>query len=150
MKNRLYQNEEEYTKFFNFIRGFDSSTDFQLVEFFEWCFMNGFFLNVPDEDIQYCYDENVLCLPLLKNNGITIGMNIYSDSSVYVGIDPSRCFDKTSMCSILAKFPFSSKREKDRFYKLISSLLDKNSPLTKDWVKCAPTSWCGSFASFNV
>lgn len=118
----------------------------QLAEFFKWCIEYNMMANITNEDLEDYYEYQ--CLPLLTNNGITIGIDIWENGTIQIGIDPTFCFDKTSKCSIIAMLPLS-KRETNRFYKLLGQVIDKKSNISKKWFKEAPACWFGSFASFS-
>lgn len=150
MKNRLLSDELECNKFFTYISDeFDTTKDKQLAQFLQWCLNNGFFENITDDDIDFFYEYG--SLPLLKNHHITIGIEYWKGYGDYalVGIDPSKCFNKTKQCSIVAKLPLTSKREEKQFYKLLDIILDYKNPFTKEWFKSASSSWFGEYRNFN-
>lgn len=151
MKNRLFLEETEYNKFFDFVENvIDGTNNKQLTRFLKWCFNKGFFDNITDEDLNFCYEANELSLPLLKNHHITIGIEVFKGFEyALIGIDPSYCFNKTKQCSIVAKLPLTSKRDEKAFYKLLDSLLDNKNQQTKKWKNYAGSSWYGVYASFN-
>ena len=124
----------------------DSISNKQLADFFKWCINNDMMANITSEDLEDYYEYQ--CLPLLTNNGITIGVDICTDGTIQIGIDPTACFDKTSKSSIIAILPLS-KRETNRFYKLLEQIMNKKSNISKKWFKEAPTCWFGSFALFR-
>ena len=139
MKNRLMKNneinEEEYNRFFKFVDNLDNIKDKQLTKFLKWCFDNGFFENISDDD--------------LKNNGITIGIDFYGKSeTALIGIDPSKCFNKIKTSSILINLPLS-KREEKQMYKYLDKLLDKKNELSIDWRRYAKEYWYGEYRNFN-
>ncbi len=151
MKNRLIKNneinEEEYIRFFKFINNLDNIKDKQLTKFLKWCFDNGFFENISDDDIDDFYEYEYM--RLLKNNGITIGIDFYGKSeTALIGIDPSNCFDKIRTSSILINLPLS-KREEKQMYKYLDKLLDKKSDLSIDWRRYAKEYWYGKYRNFN-
>lgn len=151
MRNKLFLSKEEYTKFFNFVENtVDNTKDKQLTKFLRWCFNKGFFDNITNEDIDDCYEYGELSLPLLKNHHITIGVECWKGYDfALIGLDPSDCFNKTKHCSIVAKLPILSKREETRFYKVLETVLDKKSPLAKEWRRGASTCWNGEYGRFN-
>ncbi len=155
MKNRLFLNETEYNRFFKTVEMMDKkyiqqkNGELQLVKFFKWCFDNGFLDNLTDENIDQFYIYK--SLPLLKNNGICVGMDMgewLKYGGIKIGIDPTNCFDKTRTCSIIANLPMS-KREEDRFYRLLNRLTDKKDKQSIEWRREASADWYGSYASFN-
>lgn len=141
MKNRLFLDKTEYTRFFNTIILRDNTRNKQYTKLIKWCFDNGFFHNLTDEDIDNYYIWD--CLPVLKNNGMCIGSYELKDG-ILVGIDPSKCFDKTSRSSILVKLPLT-KRDETRFYNLLNTLLDSKQKQTKAWKREAPALWYGEY-----
>lgn len=148
MKNRLFLDENEYNKFFTFVEKNDNTNNKQLTSFLKWCFDNGFFLNITDEDIDFCYEYDELYLPLLKHNHITIGIDTYYNYA-RIGIDPSKCFNKTSQCSIIAQLPLC-KRDNNHFYKILNTIMDKKNPQSREWFKNANTYWYGDYIKFNM
>lgn len=146
MRNKLFSEDKtEYKRFFNTVEKHDNTPRKQYTKFLKWCFDNGFFNNISDENIDnyYIYEY----LPLLKNNGIYIGTYILKDKAT-VGIDPSKCFNKISQCSIIINFPVS-KREEQRIYKLLEILINDKNKQTKAWKKEAKEYWYGSYATFE-
>ena len=141
----------EYDKFFNHVDALDFTEKKQIVTFLKWCFKNRFFDNISDEDFEYFYeDTECLRLPLLRTKDITIGVDYWTsldkrDNYCRVGIDPTRCFNKISQCSIVMHFPITSKREEKRFYDLLNTLLDKKSTISKEWFQCASSEWYGAY-----
>lgn len=153
MRNRILADEAEKNRFFKFTERIDkklpgTGNSLQVTTFLRWCCSNGFFNNLSDTDIDDCYAYEIL--PLMKNNGICIGVSLafISSGEVLVGIDPRECFEKTDACSVIAKFPMS-RREETRFYKFIERLIDGNNEQARKWKHEAGTSWFGSYASFN-
>ena len=70
MKNRLMKNneinEEEYNRFFKFVDNLDNIKDKQLTKFLKWCFDNGFFENISDDDIDDFYEyESIRLLKIM-------------------------------------------------------------------------------------
>ena len=140
--------EKHHDKIFGFVHDHDR-TGGQLANFLEWCYDNGFFNNLTQEDIDdICTEENGIWLPMLKNNGIGIGGYEYVGRFL-IGIDPIDCYDKPNQCSVIAVFPIKSKRELNRFYKFMENILDNQSPQYKDWIRNASTSWYGSYKRFE-
>lgn len=149
MRNKLYD-EIENKRFFDFVSKKDKTPKKEITKFLKWCFDNNMMEYISDSDIDFCYQNDCISLPLLKRNHICIGMNIpYVGNSAIIGIDPSKCFDKVSKCSIIAKFPITSKREEEHFYKLLASLFDKTSKSTRTWFKAASICFCGNYALFE-
>ena len=121
----------------------------QLNNFFIWLYENNFLKNLEEKDFKYIIENNDLCLPLLKQNKITIGMNIIENTNfVRIGIDPSDCFNKISSCSIIVKLPLS-KRDEKQFYTILEKLIENKSKYSKDWRKIASESWCGEFLTMG-
>ena len=151
MKCKIFTDETENKRFFTFVHRLDKTPNKQIEEFLRWCYEHGFMDYLSDADIDFCYEHDCIALPLFKKNHICIGMNISDDgTSAKVGIDPTRCFDKTSKCSIIAALPINSKRENKQFYKALDNLLDSNNYFTKEWFRNASTCWCGDYASFGI
>ena len=145
----LLKDIEKVEKFLDFINNETINTNKQFADFLHWCINHEMFANITDDDLDWCYEEKDIDLPLLKNHGITIGANILNDGTVVIGIDPSSCFNKTSSSSIVTVLPLNSKRELSRFYSLLGQLFDKKTAVSKKWFKEASTSWYGEFASFG-
>lgn len=125
--------------------------DKQYADFVVLLYDNGFFHNISNSDIEWNtgtdHENHEFLLGTLKNNGISIG-TYFNDDSVLFGLDSSSCFNKTSTCSILVRFPMS-KREYKLFLMVFTKLLDTKSTFRRDWEKVASSSWCGSYASFG-
>lgn len=145
----LARDIEKVEKFLNFVNKNTINSNKQFTDFFRWCIDHDMFANISDEDLEWCYENETLDLPLLKNHGITIGANIWDEGIVKIGIDPSSCFNKVSDSSIVAVLPLNSKRELVRFYNLLEQIFDTKSDISKKWFKEASTSWCGEFALFE-
>lgn len=125
--------------------------DKQYVDFVHLLYDNGFFHNISDSDIEWNTstdsENHEFSLGTLKNNGISIG-TYFNDDSVLFGLDPSSCFNKTSTCSFLVRFPMS-KREYKLFLMVFTKLLDTKSTFRRDWEKVAAKSWCGAYVKFG-
>lgn len=125
--------------------------DKQYADFVVLLYDNSFFHNISNSDIEWNtgtdHENHEFLLGTLKNNGISIG-TYFNDDSVLFGLDPSSCFNKTSTCSILVRFPMS-KREYKLFLMVFTKLLDTKSTFRRDWEKVASSNWCGSYASFG-
>lgn len=148
--NTIYNNEILYSHFMILAEKDDikSKSNGQLLNFYNWLYENDFLRNLTQFDYDFwLIDYDGLCLPLLKNHKITIGIDVWEDYC-RIGIDPSDCFNKISQCSILVRFPLSKKEEK-RFYNTLEKLLDKKSSYSKDWFNQASTSWHGSYLTFG-
>lgn len=145
MKNRLYFDTEEYNRFFNTVGLRDNTPDKQLVRFYKWCYDNEFFENITDDDISDYYIYN--CLPCLKNNGICIGGYPWVDGFL-IGIDPSKCYEKPNRSSIIIEFPITSKREENKLYRLLDTIVDDKQRQARDWKKAAKELWNGDYAKF--
>ena len=145
----LARNIEKAEKFLDFVSKDTINNNQQFTDFLKWCIEHDMMANVTDEDLNYCYENDSLDLPLFTNHGITISADVRVNGDVQIGIDPSSCFNKNSSSSIIALLPLKSKREITRFYKLLDKVFDKKSSVSKDWFKEAPTCWYGSFASFS-
>lgn len=146
----LARDVEKTVKFLDFVsKDTTINNNQQFIDFLKWCIDHDMMANVTDEDLNYCYENDSLTLPLFTNHGITISANVEVNGDVQIGIDPSSCFNKNSSSSIIALLPLKSKREITRFYKLLDKVFDKKSSVSKDWFKEAPTCWYGSFASFG-
>ena len=136
--------DEQYSALVKHVERYDF-TGGQIVTFFKWCFENGFMDNLTMGDlIDFYSSTDRLCLPILRKNGITIGIDSY-DEHFRFGIDPTKCFDKVSKASVIINFPITSKREERLIYKTLDTLLDKKSKRSRDWFRCAPHSWCGEY-----
>lgn len=146
MKNKMYYDENEYKRFFNTVYLRDKTEDKQFTKFLKWCFDNDFFRNISDNDISDYYIYN--SFPLLKNNGVCIGGYPLSYGFL-VGVDPSKCFDKTDRCSVIIQFPITSKREEEKVYKLLDTLTDNKKTQTKEWKRNAPEMMYGDYAKFG-
>lgn len=145
----MRQIERRYDEFFATAEEKDFTKDKQLTALMKWCFDNGFLDNLTEDEINDFLDKDNACLfdlPLLKQHGITIGVDVF-DTYARVGIDPTEVFDKISKCSIVVRMPFTSKREQARFYKLLGTLLDRKSSVSKDWHKLAGGMWYGAYFS---
>lgn len=125
--------------------------DKQYANFVHLLYDNNFFHNISYSDIEWNTgtdtENHEFSLGTLKNNGISIGAYI-NDDDVLFGLDPSSCFNKTSTCSILVRFPMS-KREYKLFLMVFTKLLDNKSTFRKEWERAAPSSWCGTYAKFG-
>lgn len=125
--------------------------DIQYTDFVHVLFDNGFFHNISDSDIEWNIgtgsENHEFSLDTLKNNGISIGA-YFNNNDVLFGLDPSSCFNKTSTCSILVRFPMS-KRDYRLFLTVFNKLLDNKSTFRKAWERAAPSSWCGAYAKFG-
>lgn len=146
--------EKEYDKFFTHIEKNDFTEKKQITTFIKWLFDKGFLDNMSDKDFEWFYEEtDRIYLPLLTNHKITIGIDYWDldrqRKYCRVGIDPSNCFNKISSCSIIERFPINSKREEKQFYKLLETLLDKKSNISKDWFRVASSSWYGSYHNYE-
>lgn len=141
--------EQYYGRFFTHIDELDFTKDKQISGFLMWCFDNGFLDNISEEDIEYfCEENDTIYLPLLRNHKITIGTDHIITSnyeSFYVGIDHSDCFNKVRQCSIVIRFPITSKREEKVLYKTLNAILDKKSVISKYWFNHSSTMWYGSY-----
>lgn len=113
---------------------------------------SGYFNNIPKEDIEWVLIDNCggygFSISTLKWDNIEIGID-FLDDKIRVGIDPIKCFDKTSKCSIIAWFPMS-KREYKRFVGLFNKVTDRKMALSVDWFKRALGCWSGQFAEFGA
>ena len=147
--NTIYNNEEMYNKFFSLVAATDSKTksNGQFTKFFYWLYENNFLHNISKEDYEYAIEENELYLPSIVYNKIKIGINIWNTYHC-IGIDPLNCFDKTSKCSILVRFPLS-KREENRFYRLLAQLTNEKNSMRRNWLRNASTYYYGSYATFG-
>ena len=80
--------EKEYIRFFEHVDRFDFTKNKQITKFLKWCCNNRFFDNMSNDDFLYFYENTEqLCLPLLKHNDITIGIDYLC------GIDPNTSKD---------------------------------------------------------
>lgn len=149
--NTVYNTESLANRLFELAARDDdkSKADGQLLQFIQWLYDNDFLRNLTQFDYECLMDDDFdyLSLPILRNHKIAIGIDIWDDFC-RIGIDPSECFNKTSQCSIVARFPLS-KREEKRFYNTLEKLLDKKTDYSKDWFRQASQSWYGSFAKFG-
>lgn len=146
--------ENEYEKFFTHIEDLDFTENGQITTFVKWCFDNGFLDNMTEFDFDWFYScSDCINLPLLKNHGVAICIEYWAGNDIHtgkpyrycrVGVDPAKCFDKTSKCSILMYFPMTKRAEK-AFYKLLNGILDKSSNISREWFNCACSSWYGSY-----
>jgi len=144
---KIYSDENFKNKFFDLVKRKDNY-DNQLYAFFTWLFDNHFFDNIEDIYIQNCLDNDNICLPIMKNNGVAIKVDAWEKIG-RIGIDPLSCFNKLSSCSIIVNLPIKSKREVKSMYNLLDVLLDKRSNRRKEWIKEAPTLWCGGYRVFE-
>ena len=87
--------------------------------------------NTPDKQLvrfyKWCYDNE-----FFKN----------------IGIDPSKCYEKPNRCSILIQFPITSKREENKLYRLLDTIVDDKQRQARDWKKAAKELWNGDYARF--
>ena len=65
-----------------------------------------------------------------------------------IGIDPSKCYEKPNRCSILIQFPIKSKREENKLYRLLDTIIDDKQRQARDWKKEAKELWNGDYARF--
>ena len=149
--------EKEYIRFFEHVDRFDFTKNKQITKFLKWCCNNRFFDNMSNDDFLYFYENTEqLCLPLLKHNDITIGIdylcgidpNTSKDIKFCrIGIDPSYCFDKISKCSIVITFPITSKRKENAIYKCLNSIINRDNHISREWFKIASSCWYGTYAN---
>lgn len=99
--NTVYNNDELYTKMFALVLKEDEKANVngQLLKFYEWLYDNDFLRNLTKFDYNFINEENYFSLPILRNNKIGIGIDVW-DNYCRIGIDPSECFDKISRCSL--------------------------------------------------
>lgn len=125
--------------------------DKQFHKFVEQLYTFGYFNNISESDIQWClstkYQKYGFSIDTLKYDAIAIGMNI-GEEKICIGIDPTRYFDKTTRCSVLAWFPMS-KREYKRFIDFFQNINDKKSTIYKAWTNVSKMCWYGSYATFG-
>ena len=138
---------EKLNNLINILKESCGSVDMKLIDLLD---QHGFFLNLEEEDIDWCleHDPRLLSLPVLCSNRITIGMDGIYDGQIRIGIDPSYCFNNTGDCSVLAYFPMK-KREYKRFIKLFNKLMNMKHNNANHWFRVARESWCGSYAVFG-
>ena len=137
---------DHYERFFNQIERNDFTESKQITAFVKWCFEHGFLDNLTRDDLEQFYEyPDKIYLPFFKNHRITIVVD-YWDNYCRLYIDPTSCFDKPSKCSIVMKLPMT-KRDEKAFYKLLDSILDTKSHISKEWFKNAAESFYGSYMS---
>jgi hypothetical protein len=147
MKREIFIKEYQ-RNFFQKINNEDFTKDKQIHRFFTWCYIKGFLDNLTEDDLNWFFAEDGISLPLLKQHGITIGVESWTDYYFRVGIDPSPAFNKTTQCSILVKFPISSAREETQFYVLLNALVEKKKKkYVQEWYKNAGTMFYGEYFS---
>ena len=143
----LTRDIEKVDKFLTFIDNCVGES--QITDFFSWCIDHGMMANITDEDLEWCYENNSLSLPLLNSHKITIGIDFWADNKIRIGVDPSYCYNKVASSSIIAILPLKSRRNIVGFYRLLEQLLNKNTDISRRWFKDASTCWYGSFATFE-
>lgn len=106
-----------------------------------------FFDNFSKGDLLNMYSGGDYWLNFCRNK-VRI-MIVAEKGNAKIGIDPSFCYDKLNKSSILAQFPMK-KREYERFIQFFRKILDRKSPLHKNWMRYAPECFYGQYATFGM
>ena len=140
--------KNEYDRFFARVEELDFTGTKQITAFVKWCFDNHFLDGITEEDLYYLYNDNNLFLPTMIHENIMINLVYYKIGEkphCYIGIDPADCFNCVQDRSIVMVFPITSKRVEAHFYKIINTLLDKKSKLSKEWFSRTNKTWSGPY-----
>lgn len=140
--------KNEYSKFFTRVKELDYTKTKQITRFVEWCFDNRFLDGMTIRDLNVFYEDDCICLPRMIHSGIEIlfiHYKVKGNHVCMVGIEPGHWCGEISDCSIAMKFPFSSKREEDRFYRLLNAILDRKTATSKEWFDRKNKTWSGKY-----
>lgn len=105
----------------------------------------GYFGNVGVEDLDDLKEDTKNGYGMLKlsANGITVALVQQGPDSCIMAFDPSSCYVKPLRCSVIVHFP-AGKRESETAEKIFEKINEKGE-YRRNWVKSAPTSWCGEW-----
>lgn len=125
------------------VRELDNTKDKQFSKFFDTLVCLGFFTEEDVDDVSF--ESGCYYLPFGENFDITVGFYMDPDYDTYVvGIDPSSCYDKTSMCSVIVSFGELTDEELKSFYDLFRKLINKGKT-REEWFSIASSSFCGEY-----
>ena len=114
--------EKEYNRFFENIQYHDYTSNKQIVTFMNWCFDNELLDNLTEKDLYDFYGESdFLNLPLLKNHGITVAIEMWLNSCK-ISVSSTEDFTDMKNCPVSIFLPCTEEEEQE-FYKTINQMI---------------------------